>query len=415
MELIYTPTAKRPRAPNSSSTTFHWDLSFHPSYTSELQLKPSLILTKFENGRAHELPQERIDFIEKVATEHGFTFTAVMSLRRQYIRQVSLDSPGNAFFYSHKMGNPTDINDYAFQFEMITELFLKEYLKVPTVMEKELKLQGYTETPDFVIPGGCSINGQMVYWIDCKTYYGSSSLAPDERLPVGSLRFQCSKYYDVFGPGAFLFLNGFSSDLMSQASLSSEKVMLLDSTPLNVGSLFSLPKAFKTELFCPSESIGKLIGKKGKHLRELISHTNCSIVIHQLSDKCILVISSNISQDIVDAAAVTVQGVINQQILRSTITCPAHKIGNMIGPGGVTVKKIMQLSNCLIKTQRSSESDQVIEFTADSVEKLKCAEAIVQDVIRHGPKVLTSYDKKEDENIAPQMKDERESVLMEEV
>ena len=95
-------------------------------------------------------------------------------------------------------------------------------------------------TPDFLLSGNVLINGSVVSWIDCKTFYGSSLLIDSGKkgkfCAVNKLHQQASFYTTSFGPGAFLFLAGFSGDLRERADL--HNVLLLDATPFDVSGLF---------------------------------------------------------------------------------------------------------------------------------------------------------------------------------
>lgn len=367
-----------------------WELGFHPGYQAELELKQFLVCSPNESGRGTDLPDSRIEAIRLESVARGFTFTAAMSLRRQLIRQLSLDRPGGAFFYSQKMGDPAGMQEYATDFEKLTEEYLSIHLSVPFRTQQELAAAGNVLTPDIYIPGGCMINGQQVCWIDCKTYYGASSLAPDERLPVGKLRHQCDLYYEAFGPGALLFLNGFSSDLMSQAGLKYEQVLLLDASPLDTSSLLTKPDIHKVELECPLNRIGVLIGKKGATIRGLIERTGCNIVAHPGAEICQVVITSDQSLEEVHAAMPLVMSVIHELQFRRSVLCPATKVGVVIGRQGATVREIMKLSGCSVKTNREGDEAgmQTFHLAATSIPSLDKAEVLIAAVIKNGDKAL---------------------------
>lgn len=403
-----------PDADRTDGRHVDWALGFHPGYQAELELKQFLVVSEHENGRYTEMPTDRMQRIEIEASERGFSLFAAMSLRRQYIKQNSLGRPGAAYFYSHHMGEPKDINVYAAKFEDLTEAFLKEKFAGTVKTQKDLIRESqFCVTPDFHIPEGCIINGQAVFWIDCKTYYGSSSLAPDGRLPVGQLSQTVRKYYEIFGPGALLFLNGFSSDLMSQAGLRADQVLLLDASPLQTEILFASSEIFKVELDCPLHRVGDLLGKKGRHLRMLIKKTGCNIVIHQEPAKCQVVIASSESQAHVHAALAMVMGAIHTLQFRRSVPCPVNRVGEVIGPKGNTVKTIMRLSECMIKTERGDVAEQVqmINIVAPSIESADLAELIVSGVIEHGRNFLSQL--KDRDPDTPQKTAEAEMIIEE--
>ena len=61
-------------------------------------------------------------------------------------------------------------------------------------------------------------------------------------LPIGKLKVQCDKYLQAFGPGAVVFLNGFSRDLHEHAGLDPRQVLLLDAHPIATDELFGITR-----------------------------------------------------------------------------------------------------------------------------------------------------------------------------
>jgi hypothetical protein len=59
-------------------------------------------------------------------------------------------------------------------------------------------------------------------------------------IPIGKLKKQCEKYNEAFGPGAVIFLNGFSQDLNERIGLNPQDVLFLDSNPLDVTSVIGI-------------------------------------------------------------------------------------------------------------------------------------------------------------------------------
>jgi Protein of unknown function TPD sequence-motif len=60
-------------------------------------------------------------------------------------------------------------------------------------------------TPDFLILDQLEINGEPVAWIDCKAYYGANVSSNVRRMKQ-----QMSRYIEVWGSGAVMYLQGFS-------------------------------------------------------------------------------------------------------------------------------------------------------------------------------------------------------------
>ena len=73
---------------------------------------------------------------------------------------------------------------------------------------------------------------------DCKTFYGASSLVGLPYLPIGKLKAQCAKYNQAFGPGAIVFLNGFSQDLILCSDIDPAQVLFLDANPIDTSEIF---------------------------------------------------------------------------------------------------------------------------------------------------------------------------------
>lgn len=93
------------------------------------------------------------------------------------------------------------------EYENKIQKFLNKYkIKYDTqdnLIEKKSLL-----TPDFLIKSKLQINGNRVYWIDAKNFYGAYT-----KSNLYNLKKQAKKYNDAFGSGAFIFSNNFSNKL----------------------------------------------------------------------------------------------------------------------------------------------------------------------------------------------------------
>jgi hypothetical protein len=119
--------------------------------------------------------------------------------------------------------------------------------------EMDLLKLGSSHTPDFLLLGSVIINSVRVRWIDVKTYYGSSSLCRDERLPIGKILAQAERYNSAFATtksgiqetGAFIFLAGMSAQLEEELAkgtttgISRIMPLLLNAHPLDTSSLYN--------------------------------------------------------------------------------------------------------------------------------------------------------------------------------
>ena len=218
---------------DSDLPSIHWPLHPCPSSAEELQLKPYLILSPKESGRGIHLSHIRRSVIRVEAERRSFNYCGAMSYRRQLIRQLTTSS--HEYLGQRNMGSNSEAENHATRFEVICHSYLRDR-SIFVMTQDDLKQTGVTSTPDFYFPRGVVINGQIVNWLDCKTFYGSSSLA--ERCFVyKKVSRQISKYTAAYGRGAVLFLCGFSSDLRLKRGF--DDVLLLNSGPLDVASLWA--------------------------------------------------------------------------------------------------------------------------------------------------------------------------------
>ena len=189
-----------------------------PTLQCEREMEAFLVINVTESGRGIYLPAARLQAIEAAAATRNFTIQGALSLRRQFLRQVAIKSHEN-FYSDLDMGDPSAANLHAARFETLLEDHLAR-LGVPHWRESHLYSLGSRNTPDFLLRGNIEINGVTVRWIDCKTYFGSSLLASNPRLPIGKLLQQADRYNRAFcragETGCFIFLCGASAQLGEQ-------------------------------------------------------------------------------------------------------------------------------------------------------------------------------------------------------
>ena len=184
----------------SSPKHITWALkSRMPTLEDEMSISSVLVQNSRESGRGIDLPDKRKEEIAAAAERFGFLLSGAMSFRRQLIRQASVS---NARYWSSKMqmGSAKEANNHADMFVELVAAFLS--LKgIEFVTESMLQQAGSSNTPDFHIPTGCVVNGKLVYWIDCKTFYGAATIASDRKQPAGKLLATARRYNSQFGPG----------------------------------------------------------------------------------------------------------------------------------------------------------------------------------------------------------------------
>jgi hypothetical protein len=214
-------------APILDLSELAWPQSTRSPSSSELALRSILIIDSNESGRGIDLPSERIDTIRIAATAVGFSLHAAFSLRRGMLREMSKSSD---IYAEYALGSESAAFEHAQNFEKVIQLYLTA-AGVSFETEVQLKERGSRATPDFRI--NAKINGIHIHWIDCKTYYCSSTLK-DSRLPVNKLSAQAQRYNTEFGPGAFIFLCGVSAD-----AVQIDNVLFLDANAFDTSTLFS--------------------------------------------------------------------------------------------------------------------------------------------------------------------------------
>ena len=231
------PPRELPPAAASDLVSIAWPSRPRPSLASELSLIPVLMPAGHaESGRGRDLPAPRLAAIEAAAGRCGLSLRAAMSLRRLLIRQVA---DGAAFFAGHCMGSEAGAKQHADSFETVLGAFLRA-AGATVVPESALRAADATATPDLLLQPPVLINGQLVVWLDAKTFFGSAAcaaVAATPNLPPAKLRKQAAKYRATYGPGGFVFLNGVSADFARAAQLPDD-VILLDDSPLDVAALF---------------------------------------------------------------------------------------------------------------------------------------------------------------------------------
>ena len=212
----------------------HWPCSMMTNEDSERRLAVKLKSTIFPpNMRklARNLPSDVLDRIRGYASDENFTFVQALSLRRNLLKKLM----GIKAFMQLDGNTQNGQKDLADEFEMETERFLQSLLQDGQCMvtEKEMRMQGHTgPTPDFVFNPPLHVNGTPVFWMDCKNMYGTFCLRTLPWQPERKLASTAARYNAAFGPGAFLFANGFCRELSEEVV----DCLLLDATPLTLHS-----------------------------------------------------------------------------------------------------------------------------------------------------------------------------------
>ena len=94
-------------------------------------------------------------------------------------------------------------------------------------------------TPDILFTQPTKVNGVSVGWLDCKLYYGSALLASHSNLPVGKLASSAARTSGHYGPGAYVYGQGFCRDLVPAVP----HALLLDATPVDMTAVLQFQQA----------------------------------------------------------------------------------------------------------------------------------------------------------------------------
>jgi exonuclease 3'-5' domain-containing protein 1 len=181
---------------------------------------------------AFDLPDNVRLRVGEIAHAHGFTTKQAFSFRRGLLKCVM----GMKSFHALNGNSPQMAELLAAMFEDTIEAFLRERLpataNITTEAQRKAVVRDVGErlgpTPDFTFDPPIKINGVTVNWIDAKLMYASHTFLKKRFMPEGHLAATAAKYNTAFGPGAFVFGNGFCQELAELVP-----AMLLDSGPLD--------------------------------------------------------------------------------------------------------------------------------------------------------------------------------------
>ena len=169
------------------------------------------------------------------------------------------------------------------------------------------------------------------------------------------------------------------------------------------GGAANLPQQKET-INCPSNLVGKLIGRKGETIQTLEHRTGARIQVdHQKEgDTKQITISSTNPQEIEDAKAFIKEVLynesfnINEQSVE--MECPTDKVGRIIGRQGETIKSLQRFTNAKVQVDQSVEPRKIsitgkldsVHFAAKMVRDLIDEEKpYVQDILQRHIKGVT--------------------------
>ena len=166
----------------------------------------------YVNRRGRDLPADKAGEIANAASANGMTEYQALSLRRHIIRKMVGHAP-----QSQGSANGLHQQQNSFLFEDACVAFVEERGAKFSRDAAEIRGKYATRlTPDVVFDAPTKINGVLVGWLDSKNFYGNALFASDRRSATGKLRAQSQKYTATFGPGAFVFRQGYAPSAHSK-------------------------------------------------------------------------------------------------------------------------------------------------------------------------------------------------------
>lgn len=211
--------------------TLSWRVKPGPSAAEEMEMAPLLVASEREFGTGDDLPPTRLTAIAKAAAARGMSVLSALSLRRALMSKRfgrGIDGRG--------IGPHERTHAHATLFEAALEAHLRaQGIKFMTEAEVKAPFR-HTHTPfplspDFLLLDDVIINGHKINWIEAKAFYAAASNINAPAGAIGSLPAKAQRYAAAFGPGAFVFLRGFSRDLIPRFERYS--TLLLDATPIS--------------------------------------------------------------------------------------------------------------------------------------------------------------------------------------
>jgi hypothetical protein len=203
-------------APCLAPATLSWRNAASPTLGCERSLYPLLQLQPGEAGSASSLSASRLAAIEAAAAAFSLHLPAALSLRRQFLC-AGLGAG------THAEGEAGDAGAHAQAFAAAAASFLA----ASGVPHAPPAAAGPASPHLFL---NATINGRPVHWLHCVLPYGSPV------LPSPALRKHVAALTAAYGPGACLFLCGFSRDLDLGSS-----VLLLNPGPMDLPQHLLLP------------------------------------------------------------------------------------------------------------------------------------------------------------------------------
>jgi hypothetical protein len=192
-----------------------------------------------EWGMLKDQPQDRIAYIIRQCAVHNMTLFQACSLRRHFILQK------NKIPNAHErmgLGSELVIRKAAEIFEDCVAEFLTR-MDIPYMTEmdqKRIQPKGMS-TPDCLLKETVHLQWKdakevaEINWVECKMFYGASTIPTDNKSAVGRILSTANKYVKLFGPGVICFRNGCGDQLA--ARLRGLGVVAVDADAVDLSTL----------------------------------------------------------------------------------------------------------------------------------------------------------------------------------
>lgn len=161
------------------------------------------------------------------------------------------------------------------------------------------------------------------------------------------------------------------------------------------------------EMECPHSKVGMVIGSKGVIIQEIMSRSNCKVVVYQdglpdgqARNVVITGTTSNVAIAKQLITAVIQEGPTilqtqapglnnNEPTVTEEMSCPAEKVGLVIGSKGIIIQEIMRRSYCKITVNQNFPDGEprMVNITGKPTQ-IEIAKALVAIVIANGPNAL---------------------------
>jgi hypothetical protein len=193
---------------------------------------------KMERGSLVHQPDERIKLIKEKCKALGMDLHQASSLRSHHMIRVNRYVPN-----THEaigLGPEAGTRMAATMFEECVASFLDEQ-QIPHMDEAEQKrIHPGGSTPDCLLKETVDLkwkNEELfeINWVECKMFYGASTIPIDGKSAVGNLLLTATKYVDKFGPGAIVFCGGCGDQVA--AKLKEAGVIALDADAVDLSRL----------------------------------------------------------------------------------------------------------------------------------------------------------------------------------